>query len=113
MNTKMYNQLASKYSDYASKKRRYLDAIDDLIIMRTEMPTQKLLDVGAGDGRRAKKISGKLGINYVALMDNSEEMLAFGENLSSWNIIHESIEDYSDYPKGPWVLFSESDCVQL
>jgi 2-polyprenyl-3-methyl-5-hydroxy-6-metoxy-1,4-benzoquinol methylase len=93
----MYGRLASVYRKYAEKRRRYLYAVDSLVIERAPKPSESLLDVGAGDGRRAEHIATELGIQSVTLIDNCHEMICLCQRYRPWRVIEASIEDFTDY----------------
>ena len=62
-----YSAIAPVYSEYSGKRQTYLDAIDNLVISHIR-PDMRLLDVGAGDGRRLFKIISATGIkDFVAI----------------------------------------------
>lgn len=56
-----YNAIAPVYEEYSMGRRAYLDAVDGMVISRLR-PGMRLLDVGAGDGRRLEKIRKAAGI---------------------------------------------------
>ncbi len=70
-----YNEFAQSFKDYSASKVRYLNSIDTIISSINTRPL-RMIDLGAGDGRRGLKISKKLDINDVVLVDESSEMLA-------------------------------------
>jgi 2-polyprenyl-3-methyl-5-hydroxy-6-metoxy-1,4-benzoquinol methylase len=77
-----YDSLAKSYQDYSLKRKEYLDSINskviDLLSSIDNMEKEiKVLDVGAGDGQRAKNIYGFLrSKNNISfdLVENSDEM---------------------------------------
>lgn len=52
-----YDVLAPHYRTYSQTKRRYLRAVDELVVSRIAGFARSLLDVGAGDGVRAYEIA--------------------------------------------------------
>ena len=73
-----YDRIASEFRELSRKRRPYLDAVDAAILRR---PPQRaagravgLLDVGAGDGRRALRIAERAGIARVVLAEPSAGM---------------------------------------
>jgi SAM-dependent methyltransferase len=62
-----YNAIAPVYGEYSKGREAYLQAVEGLVIgeLRAGM---RLLDVGAGDGRRLEKIRNAVGIaDFVAV----------------------------------------------
>ena len=57
-----YDLLSRVYPAIAEAHKSHLDAIDDLIIQLLPSGSRSLLDVGAGDGRRANKVASWTGI---------------------------------------------------
>jgi SAM-dependent methyltransferase len=54
---------------YAATRRRYLEAVDAIVATRIPRGARSLLDVGAGDGRRAVEIAARAGIERVVLVE--------------------------------------------
>jgi SAM-dependent methyltransferase len=69
-----YDLLSSQFPAIAQRRKRYLDAVDDLIVARAPSASRSLLDVGAGDGSRAHKIASRAGIATVVLLEPSQGM---------------------------------------
>lgn len=97
-----YNKLAPFYTDYSLKRQFYLDAVDSIIIgkLMQSYPVS-MLDVGSGDGKRAKKIALTTNINRLVLTEPSKEMLdriyQFPE-IASFEIFHVSAEEIDSVP---------------
>ena len=68
-----YDAIAPLYEEYSSKKSAYLNAVDELVIKRLK-PSDRLLDIGAGDGRRLAKIKSSVGIKDAVAIEPSSEM---------------------------------------
>ncbi len=54
-----YTKFASLYTDYATNRVKYLSAVDSFIKNELRIPLEpnsSLIDIGSGDGKRAKKI---------------------------------------------------------
>ena len=68
-----YNAIAPVYGEYSKNRQAYLDAVDNLVIgrLRAEM---RLLDVGAGDGRRLEKIRSTVGLSDFVAVEPSPGM---------------------------------------
>src|SRR5947209_11563108 len=69
-----YDRIASAYSRLVEQKIAYLNSIDELVISHIPPKTKSLLDVGAGDGRRAFLIAQRAGISKIALLEPSAGM---------------------------------------
>lgn len=68
-----YDAIAPMYEEYSSKRTLYLNKIDDLVISCLS-PDMKLLDIGAGDGRRLLKITSASGIRDFIAVEPSPGM---------------------------------------
>lgn len=69
-----YSRFADTYQDYSRAREVYLRSVD-AYIQSDSLNARNLIDVGAGDGRRGKRISDMLGIKLPTLLDNSEGMI--------------------------------------
>jgi SAM-dependent methyltransferase len=69
-----YDFVAPGYRELSDRRRAYLDAVDAEILRRVPEGAASLIDVGAGDGRRALQIAGRAGISQVVLVEPSEGM---------------------------------------
>ena len=69
-----YDRIAPQYRELTRKRRAYLDAVDAAILRRVPPGAAALLDVGAGDGRRALRIAERAGIGRVVLAEPSSGM---------------------------------------
>ena len=69
-----YDLISSQFPALAQRRKRYLDAIDDLIVDFVPQESLSLLDVGAGDGSRAYKIAARTRITTVVLLEPSQGM---------------------------------------
>ncbi len=70
---KAYDAIAPGYESYSKGRDAYLCAIEDLVSAHLK-PGMRLLDVGAGDGRRLAKISEKCAISEAVAIEPSAEM---------------------------------------
>jgi hypothetical protein len=75
-----YDRVAPFFSDITQRRKRYLKSIDQLTVARIPSGSWSLLDVGAGDGKRAMKIAGKAGLNDIVLLEPSTEMIKESES---------------------------------
>lgn len=69
----LYDVFVPYYRDYSKKRKKYLNAIDDLIKKHIYKPT-RVLDVGAGDGVRGKKVFKEINGKLLIQIDSSERM---------------------------------------
>ena len=74
-----YDAIAPLYQEYSSKRQAYLDAVDELVISNLS-PKFRLLDIGAGDGRRLKKIRERVGLTDIIAVEPSPEMARICED---------------------------------
>jgi SAM-dependent methyltransferase len=87
-----YDRLSLVYPALAEARRQYLAAIEDLIIQFLPSGSRSLLDVGAGDGRRAAKIASRAGISTVVLLEPSRGMSReIPESSTLWNMRAEEL----------------------
>lgn len=68
-----YDAIAPAYSEYSGNRKPYLDAVDELVISRLS-PDMRLLDIGAGDGRRLLKIKEHAGLKDIVAAEPSSGM---------------------------------------
>ena len=69
-----YDLIAPGFRELSERRRAYLDAVDRQIVNRIPKQAKTLLDVGAGDGRRALQIAGNSDIREVVLAEPSSGM---------------------------------------
>ncbi len=69
-----YDLVAPGYGELSARRRAYLDAVDGEILRRVPGGAESLIDVGAGDGRRALGIAARAGISQVVLAEPSAGM---------------------------------------
>jgi SAM-dependent methyltransferase len=70
-----YDRIGHVYARIAEKRRSYLDSIERLVISGIPAGSRSLLDVGAGDGRRARQIARARNIAELVLLEPSVAML--------------------------------------
>lgn len=71
---KLYNSMASDYREYSNLRQNYLNAIDTIVI-RNSKGSNSIIDFGAGDGERIKKIASLYNFKNIYLVENSPHML--------------------------------------
>lgn len=69
-----YDRLATHYANVSSRREPYLRGVEREIISRIPKGSRSLMDVGAGGGTRALRITSHLGIARVVLVEPSKEM---------------------------------------
>lgn len=82
---KAYDAIAPLYAEYSGKYSNYLNAVDRLVIDRLA-PNMRLLDVGAGDGRRLKTICDHHGLTDVVAVEPSTEMAALCRKTTGFTV---------------------------
>lgn len=69
-----YDRIAPEFARIAEKRRSYLDGVDRLMISRIPARRRSMLDVGAGDGTRARRIAQARDIAELVLVEPSVAM---------------------------------------
>ena len=69
-----YDQVAPGFRELSARRRAYLDAVDAEILRLVPKPAYSLIDVGAGDGRRALQIAASAHLSRVVLVEPSAGM---------------------------------------
>ena len=69
-----YDRIAPVFARVAEERRPYLDSIDRLVISWIPPGSGSMLDVGSGDGRRARRIAEAGGIAQLLLVEPSVGM---------------------------------------
>lgn len=89
-----YDLVAPGYRELSERRRAYLDAVDTEILRRVPSGAASLLDVGAGDGRRALQIAKQAGVPRVVLVEPSDGMRGLIPGGSEvWNERMEALPD--------------------
>jgi 2-polyprenyl-3-methyl-5-hydroxy-6-metoxy-1,4-benzoquinol methylase len=92
----LYDEFAPYYGEYAHQRDGYLKTLDDIIINFIESQRRSttldirsvsMLDVGAGDGKRAFSIANKLNFKKLTLLDSSPEMIKLCKSISDSQVI--------------------------
>lgn len=87
-----YDRVAPFFSEISGRRKRYLDSVDELTIARVPAGSRSLLDVGAGDGKRALQIARKAGLGEVVLLEPSGKMMKdSGSFPETWKIRAEDL----------------------
>lgn len=71
-----YDRLAPNYTELAQRRSPYLAGVEREILARIPKGSRSLLDVGAGDGRRALRIASQADVSRIVLLEPSEKMLS-------------------------------------
>jgi 2-polyprenyl-3-methyl-5-hydroxy-6-metoxy-1,4-benzoquinol methylase len=69
-----YDRIAPVYARLADQRKAYLDAVDRVVVAEIPPGSRSLLDVGAGDGARARRIARAAGLQEVTLLEPSAAM---------------------------------------
>jgi 2-polyprenyl-3-methyl-5-hydroxy-6-metoxy-1,4-benzoquinol methylase len=69
-----YDRIAPAFARLAQRRKAYLDRVDQLVISQIPAGRRSLLDVGAGDGTRARRIARAGGLRELVLLEPSAGM---------------------------------------
>jgi 2-polyprenyl-3-methyl-5-hydroxy-6-metoxy-1,4-benzoquinol methylase len=69
-----YDRIAPVFASLAEQRKPYLDSIERIVIAEISPGTRSLLDVGAGDGFRSRRIAQSRGISELTLLEPSAAM---------------------------------------
>ena len=75
-----YDRIGPAFASIAEKRRSYLDSVDRLVISGIPSGSRSMLDVGSGDGRRARGIAQARNITELVLVEPSVAM----QNDTGW-----------------------------
>lgn len=88
-----YQQIAPFFEQLSTRRKPYLDAIEKMILDRLAPGYQSLLDIGAGDGRRALRIANLASLTEIVLLEPSAAMRSRIPNgIETWPIRAEELE---------------------
>jgi 2-polyprenyl-3-methyl-5-hydroxy-6-metoxy-1,4-benzoquinol methylase len=87
-----YDRIAEAFPRISQSRAAYLDAIDGLVVENIPSGSHNLLDVGAGDGRRACRIARETGISDFTLLEPSINMQKhWPANVQAWSVRAEDL----------------------
>lgn len=69
-----YDRIAPLFGSLAEQRMRYLDRVDQLVTSHIPPGSRSLLDVGAGDGRRTRRIAEARNLTEIVLLEPSQGM---------------------------------------
>ena len=69
-----YEQIAPVFAELAQERRAYLEGVERLVIAGVPGSSSSLLDIGAGDGSRARRIAQSRGISELMLLEPAVAM---------------------------------------
>lgn len=69
-----YDRIAPMFERLAEQRRMYLDRVDQIVTSHIPPGSRSLLDVGAGDGRRARRIAEARDLTEIVLLEPSQGM---------------------------------------
>jgi 2-polyprenyl-3-methyl-5-hydroxy-6-metoxy-1,4-benzoquinol methylase len=78
-----YDRIAPIFAELSQQRRRYLRAIEGLIVAQIPPGSGTLLDVGAGDGSRSRQIAESAGIAELTLIEPSLPMQRGGSGFQT------------------------------
>lgn len=73
-----YDRLAPHYAQLCVRRKAYLDAVERYILERIPAGSRSVLDLGSGDGQRARRIAQAAGIERLVRLEPSAKMPAHG-----------------------------------
>jgi 2-polyprenyl-3-methyl-5-hydroxy-6-metoxy-1,4-benzoquinol methylase len=87
-----YDRIAPVFARLAEQRRPYLEGIDRLVLSEIPAGSRSLLDVGSGDGTRARRIAQARGIAELALLEPSLAMQGNGgADVTFWTMRAEEL----------------------
>ncbi len=69
-----YNQIAPVFEELARDHKAYLESVEQLVISAIPSGSRSLLDIGSGDGSRARRIARSSGIFELTLVEPAVAM---------------------------------------
>jgi len=92
-----YDRLAPHYARLSEDRRAYLARIEELVIAEIPAGSSSLLDIGAGDGARSRRIAEAAVLTNVVLLEPSAEMRRFWPTgTQGWAIRAEELNTRND-----------------
>ncbi len=78
-----YDRLAPHYRALSEQRAAYLAAVEGYVVQAAgRSPPDRMLDAGAGDGTRARRIAAAIGVDELVLAEPSEGMAALARSAS-------------------------------
>ena len=92
-----YDRIAPSFQRLSKGREAYLAAVERLVALRIPPGAASLLDIGAGDGRRAQRIAQAAGVNRLVLLEPSAQMRnQWAAGLEGWPLRAEQLVDKND-----------------
>jgi SAM-dependent methyltransferase len=76
-----YEQIAPAFAELARERKAYLESVERLVISEIPVASRSLLDVGAGDGSRARRIARRRGVSELVLLEPAVAMQRGGSDI--------------------------------
>jgi 2-polyprenyl-3-methyl-5-hydroxy-6-metoxy-1,4-benzoquinol methylase len=73
-----YDRIAPVFASLVEQRKPYLDSVDRIVMAEISPGSRSLLDVGSGDGTRARRIARSCGIAELTLVEPSVAMRGGG-----------------------------------
>jgi SAM-dependent methyltransferase len=87
-----YDRVAPVFARLAQQRKPYLDRIEQLVLSEIPSGSCSMLDVGSGDGARARRIAQARGIEELVLLEPSRAMLgSVAANAKVWTMRAEEL----------------------
>src|SRR6516165_2032832 len=81
----VYDRIAPAFAQLVAERHAYLDSIDRLVVSHLPHAPRALLDVGAGDGRRARAIAAAApGLTTIVLAEPAAGMRKAGGSVAGY-----------------------------
>lgn len=88
-----YDRLASRYGELSRRREPYLRAVESCVHQRVPSGSRSMLDIGAGDGTRALRISAASAIKRLVLLEPSAGMAGLvSQKAEVWPIRAEDLD---------------------
>ena len=91
-----YDSIAPDYEVIASRRKAYLDAVDNIVKNSASQKNIRILDIGSGDGQRISKIFSTTQDEIWAIENSSEMFQILNRNSRVQRKLFISIEDFMD-----------------
>lgn len=92
-----YSKFSTYYTNYANSKITYTKAVDEFIVSNSNNNLD-IIDIGSGDGYRARGLSKMLGTKKLTLVDDSIGMVKQCKSIGNFDVLCADISnDYFEH----------------
>ncbi len=85
-----YTEFTKSYEAYASNRRAFIDAVDNFVKSESAL-YRSIIDVGSGNGKRARRIADSIKARSLTLVDNSSIMIDLSRQINNANVLFANI----------------------